>query len=73
MRGLPIVATTGGALGETIPDEAAMKVPPDDVQALGGSLAIALSDRKWRADLAAASPCRRGQTAPLGGNGQNRF
>ncbi len=55
VRGLPIVTTTGGALGDTIPDEAAMKVPPDDVQALGGSLAIALSDRKWRADLAAAS------------------
>ena len=36
--GLPIVCTTGGAAAETVPDDAAIKVPPGDERAL--SLAI---------------------------------
>ena len=33
-RGLPIVCTTGGAAAETVPDAAAIKVPPGDERAL---------------------------------------
>ena len=36
-RGLPIVCTTGGAAAATVPDAAAIKVPPGDVQALGSA------------------------------------
>ena len=31
-RGLPIVCTTGGAAASTVPDAAAIKVPPGDVR-----------------------------------------
>lgn len=54
-RGLPIVCTTGGAAAETVPDTAALKVPPGDVEALGRALVLAMSDRKLRARLADAS------------------
>jgi len=54
-RGLPIVCTTGGAAAETVPDEAAIKVPPGDVQALGAALVRVISDRKLRKRLEKAS------------------
>ena len=54
-RGLPIVATTGGAAAETIPDGAALKVPPGDIAALRAALARALGDRALRRRLAEAS------------------
>ncbi len=37
-RGLPIVATTGGALAETLPGDAALLVPPDCPAALTAAL-----------------------------------
>jgi glycosyltransferase involved in cell wall biosynthesis len=37
-RGLPIVASTGGAAAETVPDSAALKVPPGDAAVLGRAL-----------------------------------
>lgn len=54
-RGLPIVCTTGGAAAETVPDAAAIKVAPGDVEALGRALVIAMSDKKLRARLADAA------------------
>ncbi len=43
-RGLPIVCTTGGAAAATVPDAAALKVPPGDVQALGSAISRVLDD-----------------------------
>lgn len=54
-RGLPILCTTGGAAAETVPDEAAVKVPPGDADALSRALANILGDRKLRIRLADAS------------------
>lgn len=54
-RGLPIVTTTGGAASETVPDGAALKVPPGDVPALAAALERAMRDRRLRARLADAA------------------
>jgi glycosyltransferase involved in cell wall biosynthesis len=56
-HGLPVIASTGGAAGDTLPDDAALKVPPGDAAAL--TLALAhfldepalgrrLADAAWR-------------------------
>jgi glycosyltransferase involved in cell wall biosynthesis len=62
-RGLPIVATTGGAAAETVPDAAALKVPPGNAAELRAAIARALSDAPLRAELGAAS-WAAGQTLP---------
>jgi len=54
-RGIPIICTTGGASGETVPDAAAIKVPPGDAAALTQALATAIRDKRLRARLADAS------------------
>lgn len=54
-RGLPIVCTTGGAAAETVPDDAALKVPPGDPAALAGALRTVLTDTQKRARMADAS------------------
>jgi glycosyltransferase involved in cell wall biosynthesis len=54
-RGLPIVATTGGAAAETVPDGAALKVPPGDTAALTAALRRAISDTGLRQRLADAA------------------
>ncbi|RFB79324.1 glycosyltransferase family 4 protein [Methylovirgula sp. 4M-Z18] len=54
-RGLPIVTTTGGALSETAPDSAALKVPPGDAPALARALSKILSDSMLRLSLADAA------------------
>ena len=43
-RGLPIVSTTGGAIPYTLPGDAAVLVPPGDVDALAVALRDLLSD-----------------------------
>lgn len=54
-HGLPIICTTGGAAAETVPDDAAIKVPPGDAQAFGIGLRSLITDRKLRRRLEAAS------------------
>ncbi len=54
-RGLPIIATTGGAAAETVPDGAALKVAPGDAGALRDALSRLLTDAEARAQLAEAS------------------
>jgi glycosyltransferase involved in cell wall biosynthesis len=54
-RGLPIVCTTGGAAAETVPDGAAIKVPPGDGEALTAALRALLTDAALRRRLADAS------------------
>ncbi len=60
-RGLPIVTTTGGAAAETVPEGAAIKVPPGDAAALASGISRlignprlrqTLSDRAWEAGQA---------------------
>jgi glycosyltransferase involved in cell wall biosynthesis len=54
-HGLPIVTTTGGAAAETVPDAAAIKVPPGNVSALSTALARVLGEAALRRRMADAS------------------
>lgn len=54
-RGIPIICTTGGAAAETVPDAAALKVPPGDVAALTDALRTTLTNKKLRRRMADAS------------------
>ncbi len=47
-RGLPIVASSGGAAAETLPDLAAIKVAPGDIGALTDALRRVMSDGALR-------------------------
>ncbi len=51
-RGLPLVASTGGAAGDTVSDGAALKVPPGDVAALRDALRRMIGDPALRRNLA---------------------
>jgi len=62
-HGLPIVTTTGGAAADTIPDSAAIKVAPGDVEALRDALRSLIADSSLRSRLAEAS-WREGQALP---------
>ena len=54
-RGLPIVTTTGGAAAETVPDGAALKVPPGDPRALQQALRRLVDDASLRKEIGEAS------------------
>lgn len=54
-HGLPIVATTAGAIPDTVPDTAALLIPPGDVAALRDALRRLLSDSQLRSRLAAGA------------------
>jgi glycosyltransferase involved in cell wall biosynthesis len=51
-HGLPVVATSTGAIGELVGDEAGVLVPPGDAHALSAALARVIADAEWRARLA---------------------
>ena len=67
-RGLPMVTTTGGAAAQTVPDAAALKVPPGDALALRAALQTAITDPALRARLSDAS-WLAGQGLPRWGDG----
>jgi glycosyltransferase involved in cell wall biosynthesis len=52
---LPIIATTAGAIPETVPAKAALFVPPGDMNSLRAALASAIHDDTLRARLAAGA------------------
>jgi len=54
-HGLPIVCTTGGAAAETVPDAAAIKVPPGDGPALATAIDRLAGDAHLRRRMADAS------------------
>jgi len=62
-HGLPIVSTTGGAAAETVPDDAALRVPPGDADALAAAISRMLDNPGLRGQIADAS-WRAGQTLP---------
>lgn len=54
-HGLPVVTTTGGALADTLPDDAGFAVPPGDAEALAAGLRRLLSDADAYTALAAGA------------------
>ncbi|MEP7284065.1 MAG: glycosyltransferase family 4 protein, partial [Rubrivivax sp.] len=54
-HGLPIVSTTAGALADTVPDDAALKVAPGAVAPLRDALSQLIDDPALRARLAAGA------------------
>ena len=58
-RGLPLIATDGGALADTVPDDCALQVPAGDRDALTHAVETWLTDPALRARLAAAALAER--------------
>ena len=50
-RGLPVIGTTGGAIPDTVPQEAGLLVPPGNVQSLTQALRSVLQDKNLRKRL----------------------
>ncbi len=58
-HGLPVVATTAGAIPDTVPADAGVLVPADDVAALANALRRLIEQPEARAALAAAARATR--------------
>ena len=54
-HGLPVIATTAGAIPETVPSQAGLLVPPGDPAALARSLRRLIAQPELAAQLAAGS------------------
>lgn len=54
-HGLPVISTTAGAIPDTVPDMAAILVPPDDADALATALARVLAEPGTRQRLRAGA------------------
>jgi glycosyltransferase involved in cell wall biosynthesis len=54
-HGLPVIATTAGAIPDTVPAEASLLVPPGDLAALQDALRQAFTDAPLRARLSNAA------------------
>jgi glycosyltransferase involved in cell wall biosynthesis len=59
-HGLPVLATTAGALAETVPADAGVLVPPDDAGALADALRRLISCHDERGKLAAGARAAAG-------------
>jgi glycosyltransferase involved in cell wall biosynthesis len=58
-RGFPVVATTAGAIPETVPDNAGLLVPPGDPPALAAALRRVMTAPELRARLTAGARAAR--------------
>jgi glycosyltransferase involved in cell wall biosynthesis len=54
-HGLPVIGTTAGAIPDTVPPEAGVLIPPDDVPALAAALRHLIESPVERAQLAAGA------------------
>lgn len=54
-RGLPVIGTNAGAIPETVPAEAGLLVPPDDMPALAATLRRVIANPDERRRMAAAA------------------
>ena len=54
-HGLPVIGTTGGAIPDTVPSEAGVLVPPDNIDALARALRRLIEDTAERRRLAAGA------------------
>jgi glycosyltransferase involved in cell wall biosynthesis len=57
--GLPVIGTTAGAIPETVPADAGLLVPPDDVEALAATLRHLIENPRERERLAAGARAAR--------------
>ncbi len=71
-RGLPVLASDGGALAETLPDDAGWRVPAGDAAALGLALERVLEDPALR-EAAAAGARRAARRLPTWDDAAHRF
>jgi glycosyltransferase involved in cell wall biosynthesis len=58
-RGLPVVATRGGAVADTVPTAAGLLVPPGDIRTLSRALARVLDEPELRLRLARGARAAR--------------